>query len=164
MGEYFDPSDLTAVPYQDEILGPLSIVFLIIFGAGFVAALGLSLRPPARIAAHALHRRLTQRLTSAFMGVFGVGLAFFLMRVLGIPFLGWRLWLYVSALALLALIAYVLYYYRARYPAELEAYNAQQLKRQYQQANRRRVGPDGAAVQRSARAEKRRQRSGARGR
>lgn len=163
MKEYFDPSKLTQVPFQDEILGPLAIVFLIVFGAGFVVALGLSLRPPGRVRAHGLHRRLLQRATSAFMWVFGVGLTFFVLRVLGIPVVGWRLWLYVSALALLLLIGYLLYYWRARYPAQLEEYTAQQIKRQYQQANRRRpVGPDGRILPRSPRAEKRRQRGAAR--
>jgi hypothetical protein len=166
MGDYFDPRKLTQVPFQDEIIGPLSIIFLIVFSAGFVAALALALRPPARIKAHPLYLRLVQRFANAFAWVFGIGLVLFGFRALGVPqFLAIRLWLYLAALAALALAVYVFYYWRARFPAQLEAYNAQQLKRQYQQARRRRpVNPDGTEVPRSARAEKRRQRTGARGR
>lgn len=166
MGEYFDPRKLTQVPYEDEIFGPLAIAYLIVFTAGFVASLWLTLRLPAGIKAHSLHRRLSQRFASYFAWVFGVGLVFFGFRALGVPqVLAMRLWLYVAAIAVLGLVAYAFYYWRARYPAELEDYNARQLKRQYQQAQRRRpAGPNGVAVSRSGRAEKRRQRTGSRDR
>lgn len=165
MGELFDPGKLFRVPYESEIVGPLSIIYLIVFIAGFVAATALYFRPPARVKGHALRLRLSRRIAQALMWTFGIGLAFFVFRVLGLPGLGWRLWLYVSALALAAVIGYFLYYLRTQFPAQLAAYEAQQLKRQYQLTRRRRpAGEDGAPVPRSPRAEKRRQRSGTRSR
>lgn len=165
MGDLFDPGKLFRVPYQDEIVGPLSIVYLAVFITGFLAAAWLSWRPPARVKAHPLRARLGRRIANALLWAFGAGLVFFGFRALGLPGLGWRLWAYVTALAVLALIGYIIYYTRRRFPKELAAYAAKQVKRQYLQASRRRpVGDNGAPVPRSPRAEKRRQRSGARGR
>ena len=162
LGRIFSWQRLTSVPYEDEVLGPLAITYLIIFLAGFLSAAALYWRAPERFKTNALLRRLSRRFATIFMWVTGVGLAFFGFRVLGLPFLGIRLWLWVSVLALVAAIGYVVYHLRARDPAEREAYEAQQLKRRYQQAGRRPVGGDAVLVPRSPRAEKRRQRSGAR--
>ena len=49
MGGLFDPSKLTKVPYQDEIIGPLAIAFLVVFGLGLVVSLVLTYWPPAPI-------------------------------------------------------------------------------------------------------------------
>lgn len=167
MGDLFDPSKLMTVPYQEEILGPLSLGYLIVFLAGFITALALSLRPPARLKAHGLRRRFAQRTANLLLWGFGVGLVFFGFRVLGLPFLGWRLWAYVTALAVLAIVGYIVYSIRMEYPKQLAAYEAQQLKRYYQQQTRKRpIGENGRPVARSPRAEKRRARGGttARGR
>ncbi len=163
-GSMFSWQRLTSVPFEDEILGPLATIYLIIFIAGFLTSAVLYWRAPARFKASAPLRRLSQRSAAIFMWVTGVGLAFFGFRVLGLPFLGWRLWLWVSLLALLVAIGYVVWYARARYPAEREAFEAQQLKRRYQQPGRRPVAANGPEDSRSPRAEKRRQRSGSRNR
>jgi hypothetical protein len=158
MGGLFDPSKLTKVPYQDEIIGPLAIAFLVVFGLGLVVSLVLTYWPPAPIKNHPLKRRFTRRHAEWFLWAFVAGLVCFGFRVMGLPFLGWRLWLYVSAIIVVAIAAYVLYLLRTSFPKELAAYEAQQQKRLYQQQNRRRpVGPNGQPVPRSSRAEKRRQ-------
>ncbi len=154
-GSIFSWQRLTSVPFEDEILGPLATVYLIIFIAGFLTAAVLYWRAPARFKANAPLRRLSRRSASIFMAFFG-------FRVLGLPFLGWRLWLWVSLLALLVAIGYVAWYARARYPAERQAFEAQQLKRRYQQPGRRPIAANGPVDSRSPRAEKRRQRSGSR--
>lgn len=160
MGELFDPQDLLAVPFAEEVFGPLAVVYLIVFIAGFLTATALYFRPPARLKGHALRRRISGRIAQGFIWAFGIGLVFFAFRVMGLPGLGIRLWLYVAALGVLGVLGYVVYYLRRHYPAQLAAYEAQQLKRQYLQASRRRpVGADGVTVPRSPRAEKRRQRS-----
>lgn len=166
MGSLLDPQYMLQPPYQDEIVGPASLIFLGIFAVGFIVATFLYLRPPARVRAHGLRLRLSQRIANALMWTFGIGLVFFGFRALGLPFLGWRLWTYVTALALVVVVGYILYYLRTSYPKELAGYEAQQLKRYYQQRNRRRpVAADGVVMPRSPRAEKRRQRSsGARSR
>ncbi len=165
MGEWFDPGELFKVPFENEIVGPLSITYLIVFIAGFLTAAALYFRPPSRLRGHGLRLRLSRRIAQSLMWAFGTGLVFFLFRVLGLPGLGWRIWLYVTALAVLAVIGYFVYYLRAKFPAQLAAYDAQQLKRQYQVARRRRpVGEDGTVAPRSPRAEKRRQRTGGRSR
>jgi hypothetical protein len=160
----FDWTRMTSIPFEDEVLGPLATVYLVLFALGFLAAGACYWRPPRQLAGNGLNRRLTRRFAMLFLWVFGVGLVFFGFRAMGLPFLGIRLWLYVMVLALLAAVGYVVYYLRARYPAERAAYEAQQLKRRYQQAGRRRPTAGGVEVPRSARAEKRRQRSGSRSR
>lgn len=159
MGDLFDPQKLFQVPFQEDILGPFSIVYLVVFVAGFAASAWLYWRPPARVRAHDLRRRLSRRFAQLLLWAFGIGLVFFGFRVLGLPGLGWRLWAYVTALGVLGVIVYIAYYVRTRYPRELAAYEARQLKRQYLQASRRRVADDGQPLPRSPRAEKRRQRS-----
>ena len=163
-GSIFSWQRLTSVPFEDEVFGPLATIYLIIFIAGFLTSAVLYWRAPERFKTNALRRRLSRHFATIFMWVTGVGLAFFGFRVLGLPFLGIRLWLWVSLVALLVAMGYVVYYMRARYPAERQAYEAQQLKRRYQQPGRRPVAAGGVMTSRSPRAEKRRQRSGARNR
>ncbi|HET8626783.1 MAG TPA: hypothetical protein VFL91_05165 [Thermomicrobiales bacterium] len=167
MGAIFDWSRITSVPYQDEILGPGATTYLVVFVVVFLAAALLYWRQPARLLDDGLLRRVVQRITLLFLWVTGVGLVFFAFRILGLPFLGIRLWLWVMTIAFIAAIAYVVYYFVARYPAERADYDAALAKRRYQQGGRRRPAGDGAPgtpVVRSARAEKRRQRSTARNR
>ncbi|HEX5502468.1 MAG TPA: hypothetical protein VFW96_07575 [Thermomicrobiales bacterium] len=168
MGAIFDWSRISSVPYQDEILGPGATTYLVVFVVVFLAAALLYWRQPARWRDDGLLRRVVQRVTLIFLWVTGVGLVFFAFRILGLPLLGIRLWLWIMTAAFLAAIAYVAYYFVARYPAERAAYDAAQAKRRYQHGGHRRpagaAGPGAPVAPRSARAEKRRQRSTARNR
>lgn len=160
MGDWLNPAVWNQVPFEDEMKGPVAITFLIVFALGFVASLLLYLRPPAQLKTPALKRRLVTGYASWLLWAFGFGLVSYLFQLMGLPFLGWRVWTWVSALVVVAVVAYIAYHWRTRYRSQLAAYEAQQAKRYYQQQARKRpVGADGAPVPRSPRAEKRRQRT-----
>jgi hypothetical protein len=125
---------LTRVPKGYEAYGPLAIAYLVIFGAGFIGALVLGRVLDRRFREHDLHRRLAQRGTQIAAWVFGVGLAFFGFRALELPFLGMRLWLYLSALAVLVMAGFGVWYWLARYPAEKARYEQEAARRQYLRA------------------------------
>lgn len=155
----FDWQRITSVPYQDEVLGPLALAYLIVFGVGLLVSAVLYFRPPARLREHGLRRRVSQRITVTFIWVCAIGLAFFLFRVMGLPFLGIRLWLWIMTAAFVVTVGYFVYYRLARYPAEAAAYEAELTKRRYQQAARRRATANGAPLPRSPRSEKRARRT-----
>lgn len=154
-----DWTRLTGVPYQDEVFGPLAIAYLVVFGLLVVGSGALYFWTPQRIATHAVKRRMSKQLAGTFFWIGIVALAFFAFRVMGLPLLGIRLWLWAMVLVVLGAGAYYAYYLRARFPARVAAYDAEQLKRRYQQAARRRVSADGQPLPRSARAAKRAQRA-----
>ena len=160
MGDWLNPTKWTQVPFEDEMKGPVAITFLVIFAIGFIAALAFSLRPPAAIKAHPVKRRLLGQYASWLMWAFGFGLVFYLFQLMGLPFLGWRVWTWISVVAVVATLALIAYRYRTSYRPQVAAYEAQQAKRYYQQQSRKRpAGPDGTPLPRSPRADKRRQRS-----
>lgn len=161
MSEWFDPTKWTQVPFEDEMKTPLAIGFLIVFAIGFIAAAALYIRPPESIKGHPVKRSSLARFENVLMWAFGVGLAFYAFQLMGLPFLGWRVWLWVSILGVLAAIGYIAYYWRTAHVPQLAAYEAQRLKRAYQQQARKRpVGENGQPEPRSPRSEKRRQRTG----
>lgn len=160
MGDWLNPARWAQVPFEDEMRGPVAITFVIVFALGFVASLLFLLRPPAQIKTHALKRRAVTGYASWLMWAFGFGLVCYVFQLMGLPFLGWRVWLWVSILAVVAVAGYIAYHWRTRFQAQLAAYEAQQAKRYYQQQARKRpIGADGNPVPRSPRAEKRRQRT-----
>ncbi|MCC6627689.1 MAG: hypothetical protein IT340_09840 [Chloroflexi bacterium] len=126
---------LTRVPKGYEAYGPLAIAFLVLFGVGFVGALVLSRVLDRRFREHDLHRRLAQRATQIAAWVFGVGLTCFGFRALELPLLGMRLWLYLSALAVLVMIGLGVWYRLARYPAEKARYDQAAERQQYLRAS-----------------------------
>jgi len=160
MGDWLDPSKLNQVPFQEDMTGPVAIGFLIVFLAGLIISLALYLRPPAAIEGHRLKRQVTKQFANWLAWAFGFGLAVFVFQLMGLPFLGWRLWSWVAVAVVVLILAYMVYYYFTSYRQQLAAYEAQQVKRAYLQQSRKRVGEDGQVIPRSPRAEKRRQRTG----
>ena len=160
MGDWLNPARWLEVPFEDEMRGPIALAFLIVFALGFVGSLLLYFRPPAQFKAHALKRRVITGYASWLAWAFGLGLVCYVFQLMGLPFLGWRVWLWISILTVVAVIGYIVYHWRTRFQPQLAAYEAQQAKRFYQQQARKRpVGADGTPVPRSPRAEKRRQRT-----
>lgn len=152
---------LTRVPYQDEVQSPLWIGLLIFFAAGFLVSAGLYLRPPAAIRNHEVKRHAVAKHSNWFMWAFGVALVFFAFQVMGLQFIGYRLWTWVTLAGILAVAILTGIYLVRQYPRELAAFQARQTKRAYlRQSRQRPLGEDGRPVPRSARAEKRRQRTG----
>ena len=133
MNNPFSWDYLTTVPGPDEVFGPFAIVFLILFGVGFVLSIVLYNDGAKRYVDHGLKRRTIQRFGGIAMLIFGVGLFFFAIRMLQInPFsFGMRLWLWLSLLALLSFGAAVVYYLRVSYPQERVAYETRKMHGQY---------------------------------
>ena len=44
----FDWTRMTSIPFEDEVLGPLATVYLVLFALGFLAAGACYWRPPRR--------------------------------------------------------------------------------------------------------------------
>lgn len=140
--------------------GPLALGFLIFFAVGFVVALAFSLRQPARIREHPVMRRVLSGYASWLAWAFGAGLVFFAFQLMGLPFIGWRIWLWVSIVVVVAAIGYIVYHRTTSFKSQMATYEAQRAKRLYQQQARKRpVGENGVPTPRSSRAEKRRERT-----
>jgi hypothetical protein len=124
---------LTTVPETTEVFGPFAIVYLIIFGFGFLAAVYLYNDGARRYAANGVQRRMMQRGSGIAMAVFGVGLFFFGIRILQInPFnFGMRIWLWLCLAAFAAMIGYFAYYLRSIYPLQKQEWENRQVQRQY---------------------------------
>ncbi len=148
---------LTTVPGTNEVFGPFAIVFLVLFGFGFLIALFLYNDGARRYGSHSFKRRTIRRGASIAMTVFGVGLFFFGIRVLQINPLGFgmRFWLWLSFLAVLGMLAFFAYYLRTSYRQRLRAYEERRRKQQVLRPAAAMAGGRGGA-QRVARLEPRR--------
>ena len=124
---------LTTVPGTNEVFGPFAVVYLVVFGVGFLATVFLYNDGARRYTKNALKRRVIKRGSAIAMTVFGVGLFFFAIRILQInPFtFGMRIWLWFSLLAVLAMLGYFAYYLRTVYPEQLREYEERKVKAQY---------------------------------
>ena len=104
----FDWDYLTTAPTSGEILGPFSILYLVIFAAGFIAAAYLYYRPWTRPVGTYVRRKTVRKASNVALWVFGTGMFFFLVRMLQInPFtFGERIWMYLSFAAFLVLFSF----------------------------------------------------------
>jgi hypothetical protein len=132
---------LTDVPIRDLIWGPLAIAFLVFFGLGLIVTVIINNRTRDIFPDHRLHRETLHKITYRAMWGWITGLAFFLFRLMGLNFLGWRLWEYVCVLGALAGIGYTFWWLRTKYPARVERFTKEQRRRAYL-----RPGSAGAAV------------------
>jgi hypothetical protein len=124
---------LTAPVGQTPVWGPFSVAFLAMFGLGFLVALFFYYDSQRRVQRNPILLRMIQRGTIISMVVFGIGLFFFLMRVLQVSALGlhMRLWLYLCFLIAILMLAYFWYYIRRVYPARVAEYEVGLKKREY---------------------------------
>ncbi len=124
---------LTTVPETTEVFGPFAIVYLILFGVGFLAAVYLYNDGARRYGTNGVQRHAIQRASAIAMAVFGVGLFFFGIRILQIsPFnFGMRIWLWLCLVAVAAMAAYFAYYARTTYREQMQAWRDRQVKQQY---------------------------------
>lgn len=124
---------LTTVPETTEVFGPFAIVYLVLFGFGFLASIYLYNDGARRYGTNGVQRSAIQRGSAIAMGVFAVGLFFFAIRILQInPFnFGMRIWLWLCLLSLAAMAAYFAYYARTEYRAQMRAWQERQVKKQY---------------------------------
>lgn len=156
---------LTTRPGSNEVFGAFAVLFLVIFGIGFLASLVIySGWVPRAVFPNAVLRKMAHRWSVYGLFVFGIGLFFFLIRLLQInPFtFGYRIWLWLSFLAFLGLAAYIAFDFLTRYEGEVAAYEKRRVQQQYLRpsgstAAGRTPGP-GAPLATGARPVKRRRR------
>jgi uncharacterized paraquat-inducible protein A len=124
---------LTAPVAETEIWGPFSIAFAAIFTIGLLVAIFLNLDSNQRLKDRKLLHRTVQRATWIAIVVFGVGLVFFMFRILQVSALGlhMRIWLYLCALAAVIMGIYFWYYLRNVYPRLAAQEDAEARKRAY---------------------------------
>ena len=96
---------------------PLVVFLLLLLGCAVVYLLRRSLFP-----GHGLHSRIAQRFGIYGMIVGALGLILLAARYLGISWLEMRFLLVLAGLAVVSLGAYLAWYLRRRYPADLVAY------------------------------------------
>jgi len=122
---------LTDVPTRDQIFGPLAIAYLAIFALGLLATVIVNNRTRRIFPDNRLHRETLHTITYRAMWGWVTGLIFFGCRVLGLNFLGWRLWEYVCMVAAVILIAYTVWWLRVKYPARVEKFRKEQRRKAY---------------------------------
>jgi hypothetical protein len=124
---------LTTVPGPNEVFGPFAVAFLILFAAGFILSIVIYNDWARRWFKDPVLHRMAKRWAGIGLIIFSLGLFFFLIRWLQInPFdLGMRIWLWLSQLSLLALVAYMIYDYKAHYAAARAAYEDRVQQRLY---------------------------------
>jgi hypothetical protein len=107
----FDWDYLTTPPASNDVLDAVTIVFLALFLVGFVVAAYVYYRPWTRPFGRLFRRRAVMKVCNIAMWIFGAGLFFFLIRLLQINPItfGEPIWLWLSFLAALGLLAWIGY-------------------------------------------------------
>ena len=124
---------LTASPSEMETWGPFSVFYLVLFAFIFLASAYVQFDANRRFARNRVMRRAVINGSSILMWVTGIGLVFFAIRVMGFPFIGlhMRLWLYLMFLILFATIVWFVRYARTVLPPRLQAQERERQRRQY---------------------------------
>lgn len=135
---------MTTAPGPNEVWGPFSIVYVIVFVALFVASLAIAAGWARTWFDNVVLYRMSRHWANWGLGLSIVALFFFIVRWLQInPFtFGERIWMYLSVLGLIGLILYAVHDYRKNYARLAEEHESRQVKERYlrQQPTRGRHG------------------------
>ena len=122
---------LTDVPARDQIWGPLAIAYLAFLVLGLLVTVMINNRTRQIFPDHRLDRETLHKITYRAMWAWATGLVFFGCRVLGLNFLGWRLWEYVCFAAMLGLMGFTFWWLRMKYPAHVAKFRKEQRRKAY---------------------------------
>jgi hypothetical protein len=124
---------LTTKPGSNEVFGPFAIVFLVVFGIGFIASTVVYSNGAKGLIPDPVVRRMARRWSGWALTVFSLGLFFFAIRWLQINPLsfGMRIWLWISWLVLLVLTGVIAYDVITNYGAAKLAYEEHRRRQQY---------------------------------
>jgi hypothetical protein len=105
----FDWDYLTTPPASSEVFDVFTIVYLALFLGGFVASAYVYYRPWVQPLGRVFRRKAVMKATGIAMWVFGIGLFFFLIRLLQINPIsfGEPIWMWLSVLGLLAMLVWI---------------------------------------------------------
>lgn len=128
---------LKTVPGPNEVFGPFSIIYLILFVVGFIVSIVIYNGWAKQWFDDPVLHRMARKWAGIAIVIFGLGLLFFLIRWLQINPFGFarRYWLYLSLIALVVLVAYAIWDYRTHYPALKAQYDEQVRRRSYARAS-----------------------------
>ena len=114
---------LNRVPGSDEIIGPFSTAFLVVFLIEFFFVVFLYNDGGRHLASDPVRRRYLRRYAGFLLIPLTLGLFFFGVRLLQIdPFtFGRRVWLYLALLGLIGVLAYAAVDIRRHYRRDVEA-------------------------------------------
>jgi hypothetical protein len=152
---------LTTTPGTNEVFGPFAVGFLILFGATFLISLVLYSGGGKRLVPDPVFRRLARRWSSIALAVTGVGLFFFLIRLLQInPFnFQMRIWLWLCLVAYGLMVLYFVWDFFQNYAVMKEQYETRKRRQQYLRPTASSAGvKHGAPLASGARPVKRRRR------
>ena len=140
---------LTAPIRETPTFGPFSISYLVLFGFVFLVCAFRFVDAPRRFADHKLHRDTVRRFATWLMWSSAIALFFLGVRAMRTPFLTLekRIWMYLSLLAFIVVVTYIIAYVRSTYPSRLAAFDRSRERRAWQHAARR---PGGQVAARSA--------------
>lgn len=123
---------LNSAPAPQQVMGPFAWLFLVIMLALFgVSVYIYFFKRIEWKRTNSVLRRAAERWGPWFMWVSGIGLAFIVLRVVQLDILNKRLWLYLTFLAMLALIGWFYYWYRTALPQQIAKYEKTQRAKQY---------------------------------
>ncbi len=119
----FDWDYLNSAPASADVLDAFAIVYAVVFLGGFVGAAYLNSRPWTKPFGSMFRRKAVRKATGIAMWVFGVGLFFFLIRLLQIDplTLGRPIWMWLSVLAVVVMIAWIAVSWSSARKAAIEA-------------------------------------------
>jgi len=112
-------SALFSPPPLEDVVGPVWLVYLVVFAAGFVLSVAAEGDGLARVVPHPAARRAVARYATAAAALFGAGLFFFGIRALQIdPFrFAAPIWLLLCLVAVVAYLAWAWGRLRREMPA-----------------------------------------------
>jgi hypothetical protein len=124
---------LSTVPGPNEVFGPLAILYLIVFVAGFIVSLAIYNNQGKKLFPNPIMFRLVRRWAGWTSVIFGAGIFFFLIRAIQInPFtFAMRFWMWVTVLALVGVVGLLLIDIKRRYHPELADWNNRKQRDQY---------------------------------
>ncbi len=124
---------LSTVPGPNEVFGPLAILYLIVFVAGFVVSLLIYNNQGKQLFPNPVAFRIVRHWAGWALVAFGAGIFFFLIRALQInPFtFAMRFWMWVTVLAVGVITVLIMIDFKRKYAADMVAWNARKQREEY---------------------------------
>ncbi len=124
---------LTTRPGENEVFGPFAVLYLTMFGLGFIASIIVYNGAARKLFPNPVLHKMARRWSAFLVTIFGFGLFFFGIRALQITLLTFemRIWMWLCIFALFAVGAFMIYEYQQKYTGAMKAFEEQKRKQQY---------------------------------
>jgi hypothetical protein len=121
-----------------EAPGALYIVVAVAFIIWTIASILVYMRRRQLFAGNGALIGIVTRFGPYAITIGAIGLFLLAMRYLGVPYISIRFLLYVTVLAAIGYLGFLVYYLRWRYPSRLAAVRAEELRRRYAASRKKR--------------------------